>query len=85
MKQKIIQCLKNIGIEPELDEECIGDINLNNCLEDSIQFASFIIEVEDTLGIELPYELLSAEKLESLEGFCSLLSKLNSNADELRT
>ena len=75
MKSTILECLKNVGIDVEYEHK-LEDLNLNDYLNDSIQFASFIIEIEDALGIEMPYEYLASDKLESLNGFCELIKTL---------
>lgn len=76
IKQIVIESLRNIGVDVSLETNEFDDINLNNYIMDSIQFASFIIELEDKLNIELPYESLSSESLNSLHGFCELIHNL---------
>lgn len=75
-KQVIIQSLKNIGVEVDVDLKNSSDLNLNEYIVDSIQFATFIVELEDNLHIELPYEYLSSDIMSSLDGFCRLIDEL---------
>lgn len=45
------------------------DIDLRDYVEDSIQFISAVVEIENQLDIELPEELLSFDSLSSFQAF----------------
>ena len=75
-REKVLQCLKNVGVNTELETVDENDINLNEYIFDSIQFASFVVELEDDLSIELPYESLSSDSLNSLNGFSKMIDEL---------
>lgn len=70
----IIKALENVGID-------IGDNpDLNTDLRDyinaSVIFISFIVELEDSLQIEFPDELLLTDILSSLGSFCKIVEEL---------
>lgn len=73
IKEKIINCLKNIGIEIPNNKE---DIDLREYFEDSIMFVSAIVEIENQLKIEIPDEFLVYDKLSSLNSFAMELQDL---------
>lgn len=76
IKQIIIEALISLGVDitPESQEK--EDLDLTEYITDSIQFAGFIIELEDELGIELPYDYLSNENMRSLNQFTRLIAEL---------
>ena len=52
------------------------DLDLREYIEDSIQFISAVVEIENQWDIELHDELLSPESLASVNGFCKSLWEL---------
>lgn len=75
----VIKSMKDVGIEIEYDIN--ADIDLRNYLRDSMLFISFIVELENNLGIELPYEILLNDNLVSFKGFCEMIGNLVSPKD----
>ncbi|MBO5199476.1 MAG: acyl carrier protein [Lachnospiraceae bacterium] len=67
----VIQSMQNIGID--IPDEFADDIDLRDYVIDSIAFISFVLELEDALKIELPYEILIYDNLSSCKGFCAML------------
>ncbi len=53
-----------------------NDIDLSEYIIDSLQFISFIVEIENKFGIEIPDELLNIENLKSLNGFSQLIENI---------
>lgn len=71
VESRIIDLLCGEGIEIEY----IGqDIDLREYIVDSIQFIGFIVDVEDTFGIEISDEYLQYDSIMSLHAFAQLVS-----------
>ena len=70
-RKDIIPILSNIGILIDEQMETF-DVDLTEYILDSIQFISFIVELERELNIEFPDELLLYDNIRSLNGFISL-------------
>lgn len=75
-REKVIECLSNVGILIDDQQE---DVNVNEYDIDSITFISFIVEIENEFGIVIPDGYLYAEILQSLNGFVSFLDQLIEN------
>ena len=68
----IITVLSDMGIMvPETD-----DVNLQEYIDDSLQFISFIVEIEGRFNIEIPDDLLTIDAIDSLNGFVSMLDEI---------
>lgn len=76
----VIRSMKNIGID--IENEITKDIDLRNYISDSFVFISFVVEIERSLGVELPYEMLLYDKLASYNGFCSMIDNFISGQKE---
>ncbi|MBS5733276.1 MAG: acyl carrier protein [Clostridiales bacterium] len=74
-RKDIIPILSNIGILID-DQMETFDVDLTEYILDSIQFVSFIVELERELNIEFPDELLLYDNIRSLNGFISLIEHL---------
>lgn len=74
-RKDIIPILSNIGILIDEQMETF-DVDLTEYILDSIQFISFIVELERELNIEFPDELLLYDNICSLNGFISLIENL---------
>lgn len=70
----IIITLSEIGIFESIETE--EDINLQDYLEDSLQFITAIVEIEQYFGIEFPDEYLTPESTLSLNGFSEIIYNL---------
>ena len=73
-KNDVIEVLNELGIETEDIGE--NDVDLTEFIVESIMFISFIVELEDKLGIEIPEELLDINSIKSLNTFSTILEEL---------
>ena len=70
IRSKAIDTLEKIGaLIPDIDSVIDEDINIQNYIFDSLQFITFIVELENMIGMEIPDELLNYENLASLNAF----------------
>ena len=74
IKNDVIEVLNELGIETEDIGE--NDVDLTEFIVESIMFISFIVELEDKLGIEIPEELLDIISIKSLNTFSTILEEL---------
>ena len=74
IKNDVIEVLNELGIETEDIGE--NDVDLTEFIVESIMFISFIVELEDKLGIETPEELLDINSIKSLNTFSTILEEL---------
>lgn len=79
IKTNIIKALENVGIF--IDESIEKEHNLKNYIENSIQFISMIIEIEEIFEIEIPTELLSFHNFDSIEKISIILQELINNSN----
>lgn len=75
IKNDVIEVLNELGIETEDIGE--NDVDLTEFIVESIMFISFIVELEDKLGIEIPEELLDINSIKSLNTFSTILEELH--------
>ncbi|MCR5020533.1 acyl carrier protein [Ruminococcus sp.] len=75
VKEKIIEALTLSGSYLPLKNKN-EDLDLREYIIDSIGFMSFIIELEEVLGIYFPDELLDFNVLSSLNGFTAIIEDL---------
>lgn len=73
-KKRLIQLLDANGIF--VDSESNDDIDLREYIIDSIQFISFIVEIEKEFDIEFPDEALQFENIASLNGFANIIDSI---------
>lgn len=74
-REKILEILEANGIF--VDKEKIeDDIDLREYITDSIQFISFIVEIEKELKMEFPDEFLLFDKIASLNGFSNIIGSV---------
>jgi acyl carrier protein len=69
MREAILKILNDMGIQIE-SRENNDDFDLSELFLDSIQFISFIVDVEDYLQTSLPEEYLLIEKFRSFNALC---------------
>lgn len=73
--EDIINILSNIGIIIEnIDKD--SSIFLNEYIEDSIAFISFVVEIENVFGIEIPDEYLLFSEMETLSDVCNIINNI---------
>jgi acyl carrier protein len=71
-KDRVLKCLENVGllIDSESEEQLI------EIVDDSILFISFVVELEEEFGVEIPDELLTMECFRNTHELCILLENL---------
>lgn len=72
MREEILEILDEMGILID-DAERKSDFDLAEYFIESIQFISFIVEVEKRIGTELPDEYLLLTNYRSFNALCSAL------------
>ncbi len=73
IREKIYLILRDLGFA--IDEN-VDDVNLLEYGMDSISFVSFIVETENVFNIEIPDEILSVERLASLNGLITYIASV---------
>lgn len=69
MREEVLHILDELGILID-EQEKDSDFDLMEYFLESIQFISFIVEVEEYLGTELPDEYLLPERYRSFNALC---------------
>lgn len=67
VKVRICKVLDEVGIGYDLDNES----DISDALQDSLQFISLIVALEDEFNIEIPDEIMKMDLLQSMEQLCS--------------
>ena len=74
VREKLLNILEDSGIFIDRDNiQSENDIDLREYITDSIQFISFIVEIEKELNMEFPDEYLLYDKIASLNGFSAII------------
>lgn len=81
MYDVIIKALEDVGVATDFNIQDLNreefDINLQEYITESILFITFIIKIEETLGIELPDDILLYESISSIKAFaCNLIEAI---------
>lgn len=76
IREVVRRCLDTIGIFITA-EESVEDLDLRDYIEDSLQFISFIVGLENSLNVEIPDDFLQIDHIGSLNAFCEMLSELS--------
>ena len=66
IKEIIINTLNKVGIMVDSIDE---DLDLGEWIQDSLQYISFVVELEQILDIEMPDEIFSIGSLASFNNF----------------
>ena len=74
VRENIILALSKVFIFIDYGEN--EDINLETYIEDSIQFMSFVVELEQIFDIEFPEELLLFENFKTLSSISLIIKEL---------
>ena len=82
MRNIILNILNEIGISID-DEDISSDFDLSEYFIDSIQFITFIVELENELGFALPDDFLLFDKYRSFNALCGVLVEIKSNNSDL--
>ena len=80
IEEKIIEAFINIRCTIDIDEVC--DISIEEILEDSLIFVSFIVELEQIFSIEIPDEFLLPEKISSFESVKNMILEIARTENE---
>ena len=81
IKKTVLDSLDGLGLSISGEE----DFCLSEFISDSLQFISFVFEIETQLGMEMPTEFLNLEKMSSFESYCSMLYDYLDNENALIT
>ena len=73
VKKIIFDALQEVDILIEFSEE---DVDLRDYFQDSVQYISFAVNLEQRLNIEIPDELLSLDSMASFHNFCMRIYSL---------
>lgn len=73
IKKEVIKCFEEVGIIINGDEK---DIDINSYGIDSIMYISFVIELENKLGITIPDQYLQFDNFSSLNAFSNIVFEL---------
>ena len=73
IREKLLEILNENGIYIDKNKTT-DDIDLREYIIDSMQFISFIVEIENKLNIEIPDECLIYDNISSLNGFSNIIS-----------
>ena len=73
IKNTIFKVLEETGICFEYKNQ---DFDLRDLLQDSLQFITFMVNLEEMLDIELPDDLLLPESVSSFDGFCKSIIEI---------
>lgn len=72
--------LNNLGVDTsDFEIDPAKDIDLQSYIADSVMFISFIVELEEQLGFQIPDDFLIMESLVSLNSFADILEELSRN------
>ena len=75
-KEKIISALEESGV---LIDGSIEEANINQYFDDSIQFMTFLVNLENIFEIEFPNELLVFENFDNINNICEMIQELKGN------
>lgn len=74
VRENIILALSKVFIFIDCGED--EDVNLETYIEDSIQFMSFVVELERIFDIEFPEELLLFENFKTINSISLIIKEL---------
>lgn len=69
----ILNVLNDMGLTIEYSDK---DIDLREYIVDSLEFVSFIMEIEQSFDIEIPSNLLLYDNISSIVGFSAIIDEL---------
>jgi acyl carrier protein len=74
-REKLLGILEESGLY--IDREHLDkDLDLREYIADSVQFMSFIVEIENQLNVEIPDEVLVYDNLASLNGLAAVIESI---------
>lgn len=79
MRNTILRILEDLGIYIG-EEERQSDFDLSSLFVDSVQFITFVLELEKQVGIELPDNFLLLEQYRSFYALCDALANISKSS-----
>lgn len=73
IREVVLKCLAECNLL--IDDSIATDVDVNEYGIDSLTFVSFIVSLEEELGVEIPDVYLTTDVLRSLNGFVSLVQQ----------
>ena len=74
IRNNLLKCMEYVGIYIETVDD--NDILLENYIEDSVQFITLIVKIEEVFDIEIPDELLVISNFETIDKTCEMLGSI---------
>ena len=74
IKTGVYNSLEKIGIY--INQEIDEDMELENYIQDSLQYMSFIVELEQHFNVEIPDDLLLFEHFEKVSDVVNIISEI---------
>lgn len=74
IRNNLLKCMEYVGIYIEAVDD--NDILLENYIEDSVQFITLIVKIEEVFDIEIPDELLVFSNFETIDKTCEMLGSI---------
>lgn len=69
----VFMCLQNVGVYAA--EEDL-ELPMDSIIQESLTYVSFVVELEQVLGIEIPDEFLGGSSFNNLKEFIDAVSAL---------
>lgn len=73
-REKAAECFENLGID--MEEAIRNKYSLGDILSDSLSFIRFIVEMEETFGIEVGDDMLLADNTMTIESFVDTIGSM---------
>lgn len=80
VRRKIVKAFENAGIMFSTEDD---DPVLEDYFEDSVQYITAIVEIENALEIEVPDEFLLPENMQTLDTFSRSMMEIIRNDEEI--
>lgn len=74
IKTGVMEALEKAFIFVEESES--NSVDLSDYIEDSLQFMSFIVNLEDKFSLEIPAELMMFDNFKHIDDICEMLFEL---------
>jgi len=78
IEERVVNAIETAGINAPI--QLPDDVDLSLYIEDSLEFVSLIITLEETLNITLPDEILLIDNFRSLLGLISMIKEITDNS-----
>lgn len=77
---EIVEVLDDMGLVIDFCEDKM-DFDLREYIVDSLEFVSFIMEIEQHFEIEIPSELLIYDNIKSTVGFANMINEMKAQPE----